>query len=113
MILIRNQKHEMELVKTQKDGLRLMNIFILINENKINLITDQMIISNRILFWKKKQSVSEKLDWLVYNKKNNHANVLHEKHLLILLVIVSNRQNYYNLKHFSVVLPFWLLIGNI
>jgi hypothetical protein len=36
MILIRNQKHEMKLVKTQKDGMRLMKTFILINENKIH-----------------------------------------------------------------------------
>jgi hypothetical protein len=36
MILIRNQKNEMELVKTQKHGMRLMKIFILINENEIH-----------------------------------------------------------------------------
>jgi hypothetical protein len=36
MLLIRNQKHEMELVKTQTHGMRLMKIFILINENKIH-----------------------------------------------------------------------------
>jgi hypothetical protein len=36
MLLIQNQKHEMKLVKTQKQGMSLMKIFILINENKIH-----------------------------------------------------------------------------